>query len=63
MPEEVKFNEEELKTLREIQKKYFDIQNNFGRSKIARINMSRQLDDIDKYEVELQDNFLESNKF
>ena len=30
MPEEVKFNEEELKQVQEIQKNYIAIQNQFG---------------------------------
>ena len=30
MPKEVKFNEEELKTIKEIQQSYLGVQNSFG---------------------------------
>ena len=42
MPEEVKFNEEELKQVQEIQNNYITIQNQFGQLKMAKIRLSEQ---------------------
>ena len=39
MPEEVKFNEEELKQLQEIQNNYISVQNQFGQLKLAQRNL------------------------
>ena len=49
MPEEVKFNEEELKQLQEIQNNYISVQNQFGQLKLAQIN-------LDNREIELEEN-------
>ena len=48
MPEEVKFNEEELKQVKEIQNRYIALQNQFGQLKLAQIR-------LDEQEVELED--------
>ena len=45
---EKKFTEEEMKKLRSIQQTYFEIQNSFGKVKIARMNLNTQIDDLDK---------------
>tara|TARA_R110000822_G_scaffold295795_1_gene418064 strand:- start:385 stop:642 length:258 start_codon:yes stop_codon:yes gene_type:complete len=47
MPEEVKFTEEELKQVQDIQLKYTDIQNQFGQLKMAQIR-------LDEQEIELE---------
>ena len=47
MPEEVKFTEEELKQVQDIQLKYTDIQNHFGQLKMAQIR-------LDEQEIELE---------
>ena len=39
MPEEVKFTEEEIKKVKEIQKEYFDSQSAFGQLGVARIRL------------------------
>jgi len=49
MPKEVKFNEEELKQVQEIQNNYISIQNQFGQLKLAQIN-------LDDKEIELETN-------
>ena len=49
MPEEVKFTEEELTQVQNIQKSYLNIQNQFGQLKLAQIK-------LDDQELELQDN-------
>tara|TARA_A100001011_G_scaffold304256_1_gene318526 strand:+ start:468 stop:737 length:270 start_codon:yes stop_codon:yes gene_type:complete len=48
MPEEVKFTEEELKNVQEIQQTYANIQNQFGQLKLAQIRLDNQ-------EVDLED--------
>ena len=48
MPEEVKFNEEELQQIQNIQNGYVSIQNQFGQLKLAQIRLEDQ-------EVNLED--------
>jgi len=48
MPEEVKFTEEELKQVQNIQASYVNVQNQFGQLKMAQIRLDNQ-------EVELED--------
>ena len=48
MPEEVKFTEEELTQVQNIQKSYVNVQNQFGQLKLAQIR-------LDEQEVELKD--------
>jgi predicted nuclease with TOPRIM domain len=48
MPEEVKFTEEELKQVQNIQASYQNVQNQFGQLKMAQIRLDNQ-------EVELED--------
>ncbi len=48
MPEEVKFNEEELNQLKTIQNGYISIQNAFGQLKMSQIRLDNQ-------EVELEE--------
>ena len=48
MPEEVKFTEEELTQVQNIQKSYVNVQNQFGQLKMAQIK-------LDEQEVELEE--------
>ena len=48
MPEEVKFTEEELKQVQNIQVSYQNVQNQFGQLKLAQIRLDNQ-------EVDLED--------
>ena len=48
MPEEVKFTEDELKKVQNIQKSYASVQNQFGQLKLAQIRLDGQ-------EVDLED--------
>ena len=48
MPEEVKFTEEELKQVQDIQQSYANVQNQFGQLKLAQIR-------LDEQEVQLED--------
>ena len=48
MPEEVKFTEEELKQVQNIQKNYASIQNQFGQLKLAQIRLDEQEVDLEE---------------
>ena len=48
MPEAVKFTEEELKQVQDIQQSYANVQNQFGQMKMAQIR-------LDEQEVELEE--------
>ena len=47
MPEEVKFTEEELKQVQNIQASYSNIQNQFGQLKMAQIRLDNQEIDLE----------------
>jgi len=57
MSEEVKFTEEELKQVKEIQEGYFDIQNRFGQTTVAKLRLEEQLNNVDKGEEDLVKEF------
>jgi predicted nuclease with TOPRIM domain len=57
MSEQVKFTEDELKKVKSIQESYFDVQNQFGQLKLARLRVEQQLDTIDNQEQELNKKF------
>ena len=59
---EKKFTEEEMKQLRGIQQKYFEIQNSFGKVKIARMNLQKQFEDLDIFEDGLMEKFTSNRK-
>ena len=67
MSEEVKFTEEELKKLKDIQQGYVNIQVQLGQVGIARIKLEQQLNDVDNSEIDLrkrfQDNTESESKF
>ena len=52
MPEEVKFTEDELKSIKEIQNKYIDIQNAFGQVALSRIKIEEQVEIVNKQDDE-----------
>ena len=52
MPEEVKFTEEELKQVQNLQKSYVNVQNQFGQLKLAQIKLNEQ-------EIQLEDSLKE----
>tara|TARA_Y100001973_G_C5143502_1_gene304188 strand:+ start:841 stop:1119 length:279 start_codon:yes stop_codon:yes gene_type:complete len=58
MSEPVKFTEEELKSIQDIQKKYFDIQGELGRISITRIRLNQQLDSLSEREDNLNEEFI-----
>ena len=54
MAEEVKFTEEELKQVQDIQNKYISIQNQFGQLKLTQINLDNQEIDLEEALKNLQ---------
>ena len=48
MPEEVKFTEEELTQVQNIQKSYANVQNQFGQLKLAQIRLDEQEVDLEE---------------
>ena len=57
MPEEVKFTEEEIKKVKEIQSEYFDAQTKFGQLSVARIRMEDQMQSLAEEEGKLRNEF------
>ena len=62
MSEPIKFKDEELKKIQEIQNNYFNIQGELGRLSITRIRLNQQLENIDEREHSLQEQFLTTQK-
>tara|TARA_Y100000593_G_scaffold92398_1_gene183913 strand:+ start:4780 stop:5052 length:273 start_codon:yes stop_codon:yes gene_type:complete len=57
MSEEIKFTDKEVESLKELQKNYLKIQNEFGQITITRVNLKKQLEELDKIETEKQQEF------
>ena len=53
MSEPVKFTEEEMSGVKDIQKQFFDIQRQFGQIAMARLRLQEQLDNLDQSESDL----------
>ena len=60
MPEEVKFTQEELKNVQDIQKSYLNVQNQFGQLKLAQIRLDNQEIDLENSLKQIQE---EEQKF
>ena len=56
---EVKFTEEEMKSLRKIQESYFNVQNEYGKLELARIRLEQQLDNLDSTDNKLREKFIQ----
>ena len=56
---EVKFTEEELKQVKGIQDSYFDIQNQFGQTSLAKLRLDEQMESVLKSEDDLRTKFEE----
>lgn len=57
MSENKKFTEAELHNIKEIQTKYFKVQQEFGQSAINKLRLVQQIEFINKYEEELTQKF------
>ena len=67
MSEEVKFTEEELNQVKEIQDEYFEIQNTLGQLQVTRIRFDNQFVQLNDKEDEARKKFIDNqtkeNKF
>jgi len=57
MAEEVKFTEDEMKTISGIQKDYIDVQRELGQLSISRLRLDTQINSIEDREDELRNKF------
>ena len=60
MPKEVKFTEEEMNQVQNIQKSYVNVQNQFGQLKLAQIRLDNQEIDLENSLKQIQE---EEQKF
>tara|TARA_Y100000593_G_C4299032_1_gene332321 strand:- start:1328 stop:1606 length:279 start_codon:yes stop_codon:yes gene_type:complete len=58
--EAVKFTEEELKEVKEIQQSYFNTQNQFGQIKLAKLRLEEQLSVLTQNEDEIHKAFVDT---
>ena len=59
---EIKFSDDELQSLKELQKDYLTTQNQFGQIKITRMNLGNQLDELTGIEGDTEQKFQELQK-
>ena len=57
MSKEVKFTDDELNTVKEMQKQYFDIQQALGQSAISKLRLAQQIESINQHEDNLTKQF------
>tara|TARA_B100000073_G_scaffold247658_1_gene207975 strand:+ start:72 stop:374 length:303 start_codon:yes stop_codon:yes gene_type:complete len=60
--ETIKFKEEDLKSLKDLQTNYLSLQTQFGQLHMAKINLKKQYDDLQRIEEETQKRFEEVQK-
>ena len=49
-----------MKSLKEIQESYFDVQNEYGKLELTRIRLEQQLDELDSTDSSLRNKFVET---
>ena len=59
MADDIKFTEEEMKSLRDLQDSYTQKQAELGQVSVQRILLNQQLDDLNKRESDLQAKYVE----
>ena len=57
---EVKFTDEEMKSLKGIQESYFNVQNEYGKLELSRIRLEQQLDGLDTMDNGLREKFVQT---
>ena len=62
MSEPIKFTEQELKKVNELQGTYLNLQNALGQISIGRIRLEQQLQDYDDAEGKVRERFAETQK-
>ena len=60
--EPVKFTDEELRSLQELQNTYASISTQFGQVKVSRINLERQIENLDDAENQLEQSWEENRQ-
>ena len=60
--EPVKFTDEELQSLQELQNTYASISTQFGQVKVSRINLERQIENLDDAENQLEQSWEENRQ-
>ena len=60
--EPVKFTDEELQSLQELQNTYASISTQFGQLKVSRMNLERQMENLDDAENQLEQNWEENRQ-
>tara|TARA_Y100001963_G_C6677596_1_gene398257 strand:- start:419 stop:712 length:294 start_codon:yes stop_codon:yes gene_type:complete len=55
---EVKFTEDEMKSINDIQKTYLGLQNALGQVGVNRIRLGQQIEDLDRNESDLRKEFV-----
>ena len=60
--EPVKFTDEELKSLQELQNTYASISTQFGQVKVSRINLEKQIENLDDAENQLEQSWEENRQ-
>jgi|TARA_R110000803_G_scaffold102888_2_gene170987 hypothetical protein len=62
MAEEIKFTDEELKSLSELSQGYQDIQNAFGQLKVQKLLLEQQRDGLEEAEVKMEADYSENQQ-
>ena len=57
MSDEVKFTEDEITKLKEVQDGYLKVQSSFGQLSIARLNIKKQVDELNNIEEQTRKDF------
>ena len=60
MSESIKFTEQELKKVNDLQGEYLNLQNSMGQLSISRIRLEQQLEEFDKAEDNIKQKFVET---
>ena len=59
---EIKFAEEEMKSIQGIQDSYFEVQTDFGKLNLAKIKLEQQLDELDSADNDLTKKFVDTQE-
>jgi septal ring factor EnvC (AmiA/AmiB activator) len=59
MAEKIQFTEEEMKSIDNLQKSYKNLQDALGQTSVARIRLEQQLNELDKTEDNIKDQYAE----
>ena len=62
MPKEIKFTEDELKSVGDLQIKYNDVTNKFGQLAIAKLNLEKQSEVLEEEEFKLHEELESARK-